>query len=119
MRSFLFFILFSIPIVAGAETSTFNATVLQLQADSTDFGGCMVKITPSPTTKLANCKENWVSMSCDGTYLSKTDAQRLYTAAQAALLTGTGVRVRINDAFQFNGLNPGYCLLERVDNTAP
>lgn len=94
------------------ERKYFLAHVDRVLIDSTNFGGCMARLSPSPQAFLPNCKPDWVTFGCDGVLMPKDMAYHLYSAAQLGLVTGIPIEVQVNDAKRHNG----YCLAERVDN---
>ncbi len=75
------------------------------------YGGCMVRLSESPTGVLPTCKAWWITLSCDGTHTDPVRAYRMLDQAQLALATGMEVFVRLDDSKTHNG----YCFATRID----
>jgi tRNA G37 N-methylase TrmD len=73
----------------------------------------MALLSTSPQAVLPDCKTRWITFSCTGELLTKDFANRLYSAAQLALVTGKPMDARVNDL----KMHHGYCLADRVGNT--
>ena len=102
-----------------AATAFVDANVVRtLTTSQTDangnvmFGGCMVELDVSPSTKL-NCRTDgsWVTLSCSGSYAARSDAMRMLDSAQLAFVSGRRVRVYVDDTKKLNG----WCFAYRVD----
>ena len=90
-------------------TTTVNRT--RVTSDST-LGGCGARLAHELRAETgANCPDNWVSFSCDGTHTSRSDAMRLFDSAQLAFVTGRRAVIFVDDERKHNG----YCLAYRVD----
>ncbi len=96
-----------------AEVAFVYTKVNKILATEQDFGGCMIQLTNSPQSVLPNCKPNWVTLSCDGTFMSIPTAQRLFEQAQLGWLLGNTLTVYIDDSRTING----YCVANRIDLT--
>ena len=103
--------------VIGAS-STANAAgewhfgkVARMLNDSEYFGGCMANIpTYEPTI---SCKAAWVSVDCDGNFLPKPTARRMWEAVQISYSLEKPIAVYLSDEMKVNG----YCVAARLDNT--
>ena len=87
-------------------------TTSQTHADGrVMFGGCMVELDVSPSTKLDCPDGNWVTLSCSGRYAARSDAMRMLDSAQLAFVSGRRVRVYLDD----ERTDDGWCFAYRVD----
>ena len=63
--------------VAGAHGATIGriVSVTGILTDDTNFGGCMARVTPSPSTFAGvTCAAGYVTFSCTGVLTTKSDA---------------------------------------------
>ena len=99
----------------SAASVTQLYTVTQITVDATQYNGCLVKVTPSPTAAFAACGFGFVTLGCDGTAgPTKSAAALNLSAAQLGFVTDTKVYLRVYDS---KPAGNGYCLADRVDNT--
>ena len=99
----------------SAASVTQLYTVLQITVDATQYNGCLVKVTPSPTAAFASCGFGFVTLGCDGNAgPTKSEAALNLSAAQLGFVTDTKVYLRVYDS---KPAGNGYCLADRVDNT--
>ena len=115
-HAFFFITLINVIFVAPSFSATaqFTAKVLEVLVDDSDYGGCMVRLSQDPATKLAGCGASWVTADClaGAPTSTKSLANTKLQAAQLAYLTGNNVRVIISDAYTANGK----CLLKTIRN---
>jgi hypothetical protein len=89
-----------------------NATIEQVLVSGTSqYGGCMVRVSPSAATVISGCIE-WLTMSCTGDHTSKSAAQSMLSQAQLAMITGQPAQLQINNQKTHNGV---FCFVERID----
>lgn len=94
----------------NAEPEWVIGNVQAVMNDTQYFGKCMAysyEFTPSN-----GCPSGWVSLDCEGNFLSKVDARRMYEGAQLALAISKPVAVLVDDSKRING----YCVAIRLDN---
>jgi len=99
---------------AYAVRANLTASVVRvLVIDPTYYGGCMAELnTPlSATVPAVNCPEDWVTFSCNGTYIGKDIAFYMLEQAQLALSLNKRVFVTVDDSKKHNG----YCFANRID----
>ena len=76
------------------------------------LGGCAARLGHSVQEETGlNCPDNWVTFSCDGMHTSKSDAMRLYDAAQLAFVTRRRTIVWVDDQRKQHG----FCFASRID----
>ena len=97
---------------AFGETAYWNANVERTLIDDENFGGCMALVLPWPSDTGLECPPNWVTFSCSGDYTTVEMGNRMFQAAQLALMTRTKVLVQVDDTKKHNG----YCYARRIDN---
>jgi len=87
--------------------------------DDSNYGGCMILLSNPPSAQAGlNCPAPFATLSCDGEFSSKTEAQTKLNGAQLAMVTDTVVGVRVDDARKVPGTN--FCFVERIDlSTTP
>ena len=99
-------------LVPNAATDMVETQVERVMAESNGgFGGCMARLATSPSTAGLDCASKWVTFSCTGVHTSKSNAVRLYEAAQLAFVTNRTVRVWVDDTRK-HGVN---CFASRID----
>ena len=86
------------------------------------YGGCMVNFTPRDAiedqagyangTGAGQCGRAFISLDCDGNYLSSKQSANQLSAAQLALVTGNQIYVVVDNTQK----NSGYCTATRIDN---
>ena len=96
------------------------ATVISTLQDPVNFGGCMVRISPGPSTIAAygggtlDCPGDvFVSFDClnSSGLTVKSVANSMFSTAQLAYVTGDSVRVEVDDSVKLNG----FCFARRID----
>ena len=97
---------------AQSATGVLTATIIAMLTDDTNYGKCMVRVTPSPTTVLPGCAASYVTLDCSGDFSAKAEAQRKLDASNLAFVTGSQIRYYLDDTKKHNG----YCYATRVDN---
>ena len=108
---FIYLVLFSASSYSASEFLT--ASVSKTLIDDSDYGGCMAKLSPIPSSVGLNCgSSGWVTFSCTGDFNAKEVGNQKFEAAQLAMITGTRVLVRVFDTKKHNG----YCYASRIDN---
>lgn len=96
-----------------------DTKVLQLLSDRTEFGGCMARLSVNPgSIEGLSCKSAFVSLDCNGGFISKVAGGLMFSAAQLSYVTGRVAKVFITDDNVYNGSNsgPGYCTVTRIQN---
>ena len=98
---------------ASAATATWFATITGFIIDDSDFGGCMIGVSPDASVQsgTGDCPATWLSLDCAGSFNTKSQGQTKLSQAQLAYVLGKQVRVRANNQKKANG----YCVGERVD----
>ena len=99
-----------------AANHYWTAKVTSILVDDSQYGGCMALLEPGPNAQgQINCGAPFASMSCDGTFNSKSDAANKLSALQLAMITDTVVGVRVDDARKVPGTE--FCFVMRVDTS--
>lgn len=113
LNLYLLFICLSLFVssAARADTAVIGGFVNRMLMSETDYGGCMVLIDQNVQDVLPACRANWVSLSCDGSYLSSNVSKRLLESVQIAYALNQRAIVYVDDSRRVNG----YCLGYRVD----
>ena len=93
--------------IAWVTGSTIHRTLIQENA----YGGCMILVDQTIADAGLNCPSRWVSLSCDGTFSSKANAQNMLDSAQMAFALNKKVHLKIDDSKKHNG----YCVAIRFD----
>ena len=94
-----------------------SVSVITTLQDPTNYGGCMVRISPGPAAgnlSSLNCAgDTFVSFDClnSSGQTSKTVAIQMFTTAQLAYVSGKSVNVVVDDSVKLNG----FCLVRRID----
>ena len=98
-----------------------SVTVTSTLQDPTNYGGCMVRISPGPGEILGyttgaplNCPGDvFISFDClnSSGQTSKTTALQMFQTAQLAYVSGEKVNVIVDDNVKLNG----FCLARRID----
>ena len=96
-----------------SATATWFGTINGFIVDDTNYGGCMISISPDAASQAAisDCAATWVTLDCQGAFGSKSDGQTKLSQSQLAWVTGKQIRVRANNAKKHNG----FCMIERID----
>lgn len=96
------------------------ATIISTLQDPVNYGGCMARISPGPSTIAAYSGGNlscpgdvFVSFDClnSSGETTKSMANSMFSTAQLAYVTGDSVTVVVDDAVKING----FCLVRRID----
>jgi hypothetical protein len=90
-----------------------GATIERTMVIEGSFGGCMVLLDKSIADAGLACpaNNNWVSLDCDGVYVSKVSGQRAFDSAQMALALGKNINIQVDDSKKHNN----YCVAVRLD----
>lgn len=109
------------PVVAHAKvekmtlveiTRLSTNTVVDSKTDKLMWGGCLALLSDSPSNYGLDCpSSNFVTFDCIGEFSAKSDALRLYDAAQLGYVTKKRVNIWVDDTRKHNG----YCLATRID----
>ncbi|MDA8554991.1 hypothetical protein N9K98_07240 [Luminiphilus sp.] len=99
----------------GAIVRLRNAEVLTLLYDDENFGYCMAKVSPAPSSVSSDCKTDWVTFSCSGDYNPKSVGQTKYDLAQLAYVVGK----RLDLKLETTELHNDFCFATRVDVIDP
>ena len=94
-----------------ANAGTFNTgwkEIKEILLQDNAFGGCSVR--PEGYSGTGSCKTNYVSLDCNGDFISKEAARRHYEAVQLAIALDKKVLLFVNDKQKHNG----YCVAFRV-----
>lgn len=88
-------------------------TVVDSKTDKLMWGGCLALLSASPSDYGLDCPSgaNFVTFDCIGEFSAKSDALRLYDAAQLGYVTKKRVNIWVDDTRKHNG----YCLATRID----
>ena len=100
----------SVYAVQGNLTTTITKTLVTVPET---LGGCMAALAVAVNTAVpaVNCPGNFVSFSCNGTYVSKDLAFYMLDQAQLALSLNKRVFVTVDDTKKHNG----HCFAKRID----
>lgn len=101
---------FSLPTFA-AKAWVRDAKIERTLIEDGVFGDCMIALDKTIASAGLDCPSKFVSLSCDGTYVAKISAQRMFDAALMAFALDKPVNVRIDDGLKHNG----YCVAYRLD----
>lgn len=89
-----------------------DATVTRIiNTNGATYGGCLVRLSISPSTELPNCGWGYLTFSCDGTHTNITNAMNMFESAKMAFALDKKVSVDFTDAYGHNG----YCFATRID----
>ena len=97
-----------------AAESVLVSTVVQVLVDDSDYGQCMVRLADSPTSQLAGCGADWLTLDCAGDFSTSKKAARKLDSVNLALITGKRLAAYFRDSQKHNG----YCYAFRVDTVA-
>ena len=90
---------------ANGATSTVRSPVYGVLTGD-NYGGCMVQIGRIPVDAGLDCPDKartWVTLSCDGTFVTEEEAANNLRMAQAALFAKTPISLLISDAHKQDG----------------
>ena len=116
-----FALTFVCPVGFAADGETGPVNITTIWTDAVNYGGCMVRIDPAPSTfdnyqgGAMNCpaSDAWVSFDClnSSGLTSKAAANAMFSSAQLAFVSGQQVNVVFSDAPKING----WCRVVRLD----
>ena len=97
-----------VPAEAEKLTRAFVVKSINYYADTDgdgdrEYGGCMIRVDPDPSTVLAGCGSRFVAPSCDGTHGSKSMAAEVMNQATLAAVTGRQITLEIDNAKKHSG----------------
>ena len=105
----------------AAEDMYVNVKSILTTSDGA-YGGCMVNFTPRDAiedqagyangTGAGECGRAFLSLDCDGNYLTSKQSANQLSAAQLGLVTGNKLYVVVDNTKK----NSGYCTATRIDN---
>jgi hypothetical protein len=99
------------PSLANIATIN-NAFIKRTLVQDDNYGGCMILLDKSIADAGLDCPTNkWVSLDCDGVYVSKTSAQKAFDSAQMAFALERKVSIKVDDSKKHNN----YCIAIRID----
>ena len=115
MRNLLVFVTIFSSSLVNAESALMTVVIKQVTTDAAGYNGCLVAISPGPESVFKTCRNEQVTLGCDGKAGPTTQAAlNNLTAIQLSFLAGRKVHLRIYDTAPSG--NP-YCLADRVDMT--
>ncbi|MGF1767846.1 hypothetical protein L4D06_10770 [Enterovibrio makurazakiensis] len=98
--------------IANAAVHTIFTTVEAVSVTSDNsFGGCMAKLSESPSENLPSCGEDWVTFSCTGEFTDMARGYKMLDQAQLAFISQKSVILRVRDDLSHDG----YCFSERIN----
>jgi len=68
-----------------------------------EYGGCLIRVDPDPSTVLSGCGSKFVAPSCDGTYGTKSMASSVMDQATLAALTGRRITLGLDNSQKHSG----------------
>ena len=105
----------------GAMGESGSVDVTSTLQDPSNYGGCMIRISPGPAEIAAydgggnlNCPGDvFISFDClnSSGQTTKSSAQQMFSTAQLAYVSGAKVNVVVDDSVKLNG----FCLARRID----
>ena len=110
----------STPFALATQALTQEVTVGAALQEHNNYGGCMVRIDPTPSDAMLdgsflNCPagDSFVSFDClnKSGQVSKNTAVQMFQTAQLALVTGKKIQLVLDDEVKLDG----WCLARRVD----
>ena len=94
---------------ASQSASEFvSGQISRFMLDEVYYGKCMINVKHSASI---DCPQQWVSFDCEGNYLKKSDAARMWDTATLAYALGKSVEIRLDDTRK----NNGYCIATRLN----
>ena len=85
-----------------------TGTITRFLTDNTNFGYCMVYAPDIEPTN--DCRPNWFSIDCKGSFNSKETSRLMWDQAQLAYAMESRVVLYINDLKKHND----YCVVDRI-----
>ena len=85
-----------------------SGTVKRTLIDNNNYGTCMIQLN---TAIGGGCSSNWVSLDCEGKYLTKGMGDRMLNVAMIAQTMKKRVSVKVDSGKKFGG----YCVATRID----
>jgi len=117
IRLFLIFVLVFIPVGSVMADAVFYKTrIIETSLLEAERGGCMVRPAIAPSKYGLACDYPWVHFSCNGAINSSGEGLAKLSAAQLALISGTEVKIKVDD--DPGKKIKGYCYAPRIDNLA-
>ena len=99
---------------AMSATKLYKTRILQTSLNEPADGGCAVKLAKPPSEAGLVCDGPWVHFSCNGDINSQAEGYQKFQAGQLSLISGTAVKVRIDDDEEKK--IGGNCYADRIDN---
>lgn len=102
------------PMGAHGVVKQYQTPILGITTSTNGFNGCMIKVRPVPTILYCTNRDGhtFLTLDCDGEWVSRADAQNNLKQAQLALLANKQVNIVVNDRF---AIEPqGYCLAQQL-----
>lgn len=99
---------------ANGASRQYKTGILGITTSTNGFNGCMIKVKPVPSTLYCTNRSNhtFLTLDCDGEWVSRADAQNNLKQAQIAMLTNKQVNVVVTDS---RAIEPqGYCLATQL-----
>jgi hypothetical protein len=93
-----------------AASEWVSGKVDRLLLDENYYGKCMARIG---FTASIDCPAAWFSLDCEGNYLAKADAGRMWDSLNLAFVLDKTISVYLDDSRK----NNGYCISQRLDVT--
>ena len=109
-KALLLLSLVSLP--GQAAVGYMTARVVSVLVDDIDYAGCMVRVTQDPTSVLATCGADWLTLDCAAVFpgSTKSGGASKLSQAQLGLITGRSITFKFTDAQKANGK----CLATRL-----
>ena len=99
---------------AHGAARQYKTPILGITTSANGFNGCMVKVEPVPVSLYCTNRSDhtFLTLDCDGEWVSRADAQNNLKQAQIALIANKQVNIVVNDRF---AIEPqGYCLAQQL-----
>lgn len=97
-----------LPTVVSAETIYASGTVTRTLTETDRFGKCMIKLSTEPG---GGCS-SWISLDCEGKYLSAGDGDRMLNVALLAQNLNKTISLELANDKKFDN---AYCTAKRLD----
>lgn len=104
----------SLACTAMGEMKFYQTRILQTASLQAERGGCMAKLANPPSEYGLLCDGAWVHFSCNGAINSQTEGLSKLEAAQLGLVTGSSVKIQVDDSIEKKIWNN--CYAPRIDN---
>lgn len=97
----------TLPAIGNADEWLDRASVTELmRRNDGNFGNCMIRLNKTPSETSCGVTR-WVSLDCEGNYVSKADANAMFDMATASKLLGRQVWIYVTDTNTQE--TDGYC----------